>query len=321
MPPANRHDSKRTECSDSDYSLMEFMREFPDDDACLEHLWRSRYSPDGEHAECPKCERERPFKKYATKQGRQSWCCTACGHWIHPTAGTIFHKSTTNLQMWFWAIFLMSSTRCGLAAKHLEREIGVSYKTAHRMFKQIRTLLDDGGSLSGRVEIDETYMGGRRKRAPWGGRPGPNDSTKPPVLAMVERQGKVKARVVPNVKRKTLLPEIQRYVEPESVVYTDELKSYDLLANYYSQHWRIPHSLGIYIQGHIYTNTAESFFALLKGGIWGTYRGVSTRYLQNYFDEYAWRWNHKYDRRSMFQTILDQVEKDRPQLVALPRGS
>ena len=142
----------------------------------------------------------------------------------------------------------MASTRCGLAAKHLEREIGVSYKTAHRMFKEIRTLLNDGGSLSGRVEIDETYMGGRRKGSP-GGRPGPNDATKPPVLAMVEREGKVKARVVPNVKRSSLLPEIQRYVEPESVPYTDELKSYDLLGGLYSQHWRIPHSLGIYSRG------------------------------------------------------------------------
>ena len=114
------------------------------------------------------------------------------------------------------------------------------------------------------------------------------------------------------MRRATLLPEIQRYVDPSSIVYTDELKSYDLLGQHYSQHWRIPHSLGIFIQGHIYTNTAESFFALVKGGIWGTYRSVSTRYLQNYLDEYSWRWNHKYDRRSMFETILDQVEKEDP---------
>src|SRR6266540_440422 len=93
MPPANRHDPKRAASSDSTFSLMEFQRDFPDDTACLEHLWRSRYSPDGEHAECPKCERERRFKKYATKQGRQSWTCTGCGHHVHPTAGTIFHKS------------------------------------------------------------------------------------------------------------------------------------------------------------------------------------------------------------------------------------
>ena len=85
---------------------MEFMREFPDDAACLEHLWRSRYSPDGTHADCPKCDREGVvFKRYATKQGRQSWTCTACGHHVHPTAGTIFHKSSTSLHLWYYAMY------------------------------------------------------------------------------------------------------------------------------------------------------------------------------------------------------------------------
>lgn len=92
MPPANRHNPTRQHSSASDYSLMEFMRDFPDDAACLEHLWRSRFSPDGTHAECPKCEVERVFKRYATKQGRQSWTCTGYGHQVHPTAGTIFHS-------------------------------------------------------------------------------------------------------------------------------------------------------------------------------------------------------------------------------------
>ena len=92
MPPVNRNKPVRAESSESQYSLMEFMREFPDDAACLEWLWRNRYSEDGEHAECPKCERERPFKRYGTSQQRQSWTCTACGHHLHPPAGTVFHK-------------------------------------------------------------------------------------------------------------------------------------------------------------------------------------------------------------------------------------
>lgn len=89
VPPVNRHQPARAKCSDSTYSLMEFMREFPDDAACLEHLWRTRHSEDGEHAQCPKCERQRVFRRYATKQGRQSWTCTGCGHHVHPTAGTL----------------------------------------------------------------------------------------------------------------------------------------------------------------------------------------------------------------------------------------
>src|SRR3954447_18528821 len=188
MPPVDRNHPERAKSSDSQFSLMEFMREFPDDAACLEHLWRSRYSPDGEHADCPKCDRERVFKRYATKQRRQSWCCTGCGHHVHPTAGTIFHKSSTSLHLWFYAAYLMSSTRCGISAKQLEREIGVRYKTAWRMFKQIRTLLadDDEGPLSGDVEVDESWYGGKpRAEDTRKGRSHIRKTHKPTILAMV----------------------------------------------------------------------------------------------------------------------------------------
>src|SRR4051794_24295401 len=94
MPPVDRNNPVRAQSSDSRVSLMEFMREYPDDAACLEFLWRSRHSEDGEHAHCPKCETMRSFKRYETSQRRQSWTCTACGHHVHPTAGTIFHKSS-----------------------------------------------------------------------------------------------------------------------------------------------------------------------------------------------------------------------------------
>ncbi|MEX1271042.1 MAG: IS1595 family transposase [Acidimicrobiia bacterium] len=140
------------------------MRDFPDDAACLNWLWQTRYSEDGEHAYCPKCDVDRTFKRYSTSQQRQSWTCTACGHHIHPTAGTIFHKSSTSLTLWFYAIYLMTSTRCGISAKQLEREIGVTYKTAWRMMKLIRTELmeDEPDMMDGEVEVDETYVGGKR---------------------------------------------------------------------------------------------------------------------------------------------------------------
>jgi transposase-like protein len=128
---------------------MEFMAEFPDDDACLAYLWRSRYSPDGEHAICPRCQVERTFHRYHTAQQRQSWTCSACGLHVHPTAGTIFHKSSTSLKLWFYALYLITSTRCGISAKQLERELGVTYKTAWRMFNVIRNSLmaEDGVTL------------------------------------------------------------------------------------------------------------------------------------------------------------------------------
>src|SRR3954471_6143398 len=141
MPPVDRKNPVRAKSSSSHYSLMEFMREFPDDDSCLEYLWRTRLSRDGKHAHCPKCQKRRAFKKYVTDQRRQSWTCTACGHHLHPTAGTIFHKSSTSLSLWFYGIYLVTSSKTGVSAKHLERELGVTYKTAWRMFTLIRNSL------------------------------------------------------------------------------------------------------------------------------------------------------------------------------------
>ena len=134
MASVDRNNPKRAESSDSLYSLMEFMADFPDDATCIDWLWRTRYAPDGEHTVCPKCEVERSFRKYAMKGRNTSWTCTACGHHLHPLAGTIFHKSSTSLHLWFYAMYLMTSTRCGISAKQLERELGVTYKTAWRMF-------------------------------------------------------------------------------------------------------------------------------------------------------------------------------------------
>jgi transposase len=138
---------------------MEFVREFPGGDACLEHLLRSRYAPDGEHVERPKCKQERVCRKYKMAQGRQSWTCTGCGYHLHPTAGTIFHKSSTSLHLWFYAMYLVASTRCGILAKNLERAIGVSYPTAWRMLNKIRNEVMDEEPLTGNVKssIRGTY--------------------------------------------------------------------------------------------------------------------------------------------------------------------
>src|SRR6266446_1264844 len=192
MPPVDRNAPKRRKGSESTYSMMEFMREFPDDNACLDWLWRSRFSEDGSHTHCPKCDRERKFHRV---KDRPAWDCDSCGYHLHPTAGTIFHKSSTSLHLWFYAMHLMTSTRCGISAKQLERELGVTYKTAWRMFHLIRNelMVQDAEPFKGGqpVEIDETYVGGRR-RFTRRGRPG-GDSHKQPVLGMVQRKGRVAA--------------------------------------------------------------------------------------------------------------------------------
>src|SRR2546430_16370790 len=142
------------------------MREYPDDNACFEWLWRTRHSPDGDTAHCPKCDRDRMFKRYEFATRRQSWTCTGCGHHLHPTAGTIFHKSSTSLHLWFYAMYIMASTRCGISANQLERELGVRYKTAWRMFTLIRNevMEQDETPLSGEAEADETWISPRRPR-------------------------------------------------------------------------------------------------------------------------------------------------------------
>ncbi|HEY32786.1 MAG TPA: IS1595 family transposase [Dehalococcoidia bacterium] len=304
MPPVNRNKPKRAKSSDSQYSLMEFMREFPDDATCLEWLWHNRYSPDGEHAYCPKCEQERVFKRYQTSQQRQSWTCNACGYHLHPTAGTIFHKSSTSLHLWFYAMYLMTSTRCGISAKQLEREIGVTYKTAWRIAREIRNELmeQDKEPLAGTVEADETYIGGRR-RGTKRGRPD-SQSHKVPVFGMAERAGRVIAMTVPNVKRSTLLPHVVQRIIPASTVYTDELKSYNTLGKHGYNHDHIQHSERVYVSGDVHVNTIEGFWSLVKRGIGGVYHAVSAKYLQGYLNEYAWRYNHRNGGRAMFETLL-----------------
>jgi transposase len=305
MPPVNRNQPKRAASSESQYSLMEFMKEFPDDATCLEWLWRNRYSEDGEHAHCAKCATVQTFKRYETSQQRQSWTCVACGYHVHPTAGTIFQKSSTSLHLWFYAMYLMTSTRCGISAKQLERELGVTYKTAWRMAHLIRHELmkQDETPLAGPVEADETYMGGQR-RGSLRGRPGIRSPHKTAVFGVVQRKGRVRVVTVPNVRMATLMPHIVEKVLPSEVIYTDELKSYDGLTRAGYQHDRVKHSERVYVSGDVHTNTMEGFWSLVKRGIDGVYHSVSAKHLQGYLNEYAWRYNNRNDRRAQFELLL-----------------
>jgi transposase-like protein len=314
MPPADRHKPRRAPSSTSDYSVTEFLAEFPDDAACLEHLWRSRYAPDGEHAHCPRCECERVFKRYALKQGRQSWCCTGCGHHVHPTAGTIFAKSSTSLRLWFHAMYLMTSTRCGISAKQLERELGVHYKTAWRMFNKIRNELmgdAEGTQLSGDVEVDETAWGGKpRKKLKTMKEVAQFREAKTTVLGMVERDGRVRLRIIPSRRGAALSREVRTHVNPSSFLITDDWPAYKPLRGEFLDHRVINHSAGVYVHGDIHTNTIEGFFGNLKTGMRGTYKFVSNKWLQSYLDEYAWRYNQRFrGHHSMFHLLLKEAAR------------
>jgi transposase-like protein len=296
---------------------MEFTKEFPDDDACLDWLWRNRYSRNGTHAHCPKCDQRRRFKKYKTAKRRQSWTCNACGWHVHPTAGTIFEGSSTSLHLWFYGVYLVTSTKTGISAKQLERELGVTYKTAWRMFNLIRNslMVQDDEPLSGDVEVDETAWGGKprlgdvaklRKEGETdlsgaGGRW--KQTSKATVFGMVERGGRIKVHTVKDRKAATLQGIVSEHVLPRSVIFTDEWPSYLGLSRRYTHH-RIRHTEKVYVSGEVHTQTIDGFFSNLKRGIGGNYHSVSSKWLQGYLNEYAWRYNHRDDKQAQFRTLL-----------------
>jgi transposase-like protein len=308
MPGVDRNNPVRAESSDSRMSIMEFMREFPDDASCLEWLWRERLSGDGEHAECPKCERERKFHKLAQ---HPAWSCDTCGHHLHPTAGTIYHKSSTSLQLWFYAQYLMASTRCGVSAKHLERELGVTYKTAWRIANRIRNQLmtqDGDEPLSGDVEVDETAGGGKVRASDT--RKGRQHviakmSNRPTIFGAVERGGRVRAMVVESRSTRDLEGAMFEFVLPTSMIFTDEWGGYShRVGSRYIAHRRIRHEDKIYVSGDVHTQTIDGFFGNLKNGIRGNYHSVSSKWLQGYLNEYAFRYNRRGKPERIFSELL-----------------
>jgi transposase len=294
------------------YSVKDFHNEFPDDSACLEYVKEQRF-PDG-MAECAKCGKA---TKHHRVGNRTAYACQSCGKHIYPLAGTIFEKSSTPLKTWFYAMYLMGSTRCGISAKQVQRETGVTYKTAWRMFKQVRSLLSEGDlQLEGpTVEIDETYYGGMRKYGR--GRPMRGDKKKTPVVGIVQRNGMAIAKVVPTITKRNLLKNVRKHVTPGSVIYTDELNSYRDISymkgpggrslNY--THYKIKHALGYVKKGHIHTNSVEGLWSLIKRGINGVYHSVSREYLQSYLDEYCFRYNRRHDGNLQFKSILVRASR------------
>ncbi len=279
------------------YTAKDFDQEFPNDDACLEWIKKHRW-PDGIH--CETCQK---VTKHHRIKNRNCYSCDNCGTQVYPTAGTIFNKSVTPLRVWFEAIYRMASTRCGISAKQIQREMGVTYKTAWRMFHQIRNLLgEDISNLDGEVEVDETYIGGKKK-----GKRGRGAEGKSKVVGAVQRGGKVVAQVVPDVKRNTLVPFMSKSVSKDATLYTDEFPTYDTMAHFGYRHKRINHHSKIYVNGDIHTNSIEGFWSLVKRGISGVYHSVSPHYLQSYINEYAFRYNHRKDETPMFKAFLSRI--------------
>lgn len=289
----------------SKYTFKQFQAEFPDDDACLAKIMEQKHG--GTEITCPGCGADSKFSRI---KKRRAYACQHCGHHIYPCAGTIFEKSRTPLTDWFFAMYLMTSTRHGVAAKELERQIGCTYKTAWRMAHELRKLMaasDDNGPLSGWVEADETYIGGRQR-----GRRKKDDSNKTIIMGMVERDGSVRAGPVPNVRKRTLQPVILKNVQRGSIVITDELKSYNSLkkAGPY-QHYSVNHSAGEYVWESIHTNTIEGYWSRLKNSIRGTHVHASRKHLWKYVAEFSFRYNMRKDPGAMFSCLIANLARPR----------
>jgi len=281
------------------YTFKDFQRDFPDEATCLEWLKQERW-PSGIY-----CEFCKKVTNHYAMTSRKSYTCEWCGNHVHPTAGTIYHKSSTPLTVWFYVAYLMAQTRGGISAKQIERETGVTYKTAWRMCKQIRSALGENYEpFDGDVELDESYFGGRGR-----GIRGRGAEKKTPVFGIAQRGGMVKAHVVPNVRRVSILPIVDKNVARTARVYTDEFRTYKALPSMGYAHDTIPHAMKIYVLGNVHTNTIEGFWSNCKNGIRGVYHAVSSKYLQSYLNEYSFRYNHRKDTTPMFLTFLQRTSR------------
>lgn len=279
-------------------TLRQFQDRFPTEEACLEHLMRTRF---GDRHTCEGCGKEAHFYRVAK---RRSYACEYCGHQVYPTAGTPFERTRTSLRDWFTVMFLFCASRNGVAAKEVERQIGVTYKTAWRMCHEIRKYMGavDGDAPMGGagkiVEIDETFLGGYEKGG-WGGK------GKTIAFGMHERGGHITTRVVPNRRFDTLIPHIAEHVLPGTEIHTDDLNGYKPLpiVNGY-WHKSVNHSAKEYVRGSVTVNGIEGFWAALKRGINGTHIHVSEKHLPKYLGEFEFRHNRRHRPETMIGELM-----------------
>ncbi len=276
------------------FTIKDFKKRYPDDNACLDELLMRKY---GETPTCPNPDCEHETTTFYRVKGRKTYECQWCGYQISPTANTIFHKSATPISDWFYVMYLMTVTRSGVSAKEVQRQLGVTYKTAWRMCNQIRKAMSERPTLKNEVEMDETYVGGRttvKKKF----------DNKTPVVGAVERGGKLITEVTQDASATTLQRIIRTNIKEGSRIYTDEWKGYYRTSRLGYNHLSVVHSARQWTNGNVHTNSIEGFWSQLKRGISGTYVSVSPQHLQKYVDEFAFRYNQRATLTPMFDRLL-----------------
>ncbi len=286
-------------------TLRSFQDRFPTEDSCLDHLFQMRY---GQGFDCPGCGRE---ARYTRVTGRRSYQCQWCAHQVYPTAGTPFDRTRTPLRDWFFVMFQFCASRNGVAAKEVERQLGVTYKTAWRMCHEIRKYmasLDSDDPLGGAgsiVEIDETLVGGSISGMGSGYK-----GNKTCVVGMLERDGELIARVVKGRHKAAMHGLINALVLPGTTVHTDEFGGYkDLGLNGY-RHVTVNHKAGQYAtKSGAGVNSIEGFWAQLKRGINGTHIHVSGKHLSKYLGEFEYRWNMRHVPHLMLDRLMVSFQR------------
>lgn len=300
-------------------TFMELMKKFPTEKSVVEHYLTIRY-PNG--VACNHCG---SVKIYQRKDNTKVFDCNDCHNTFSPFKNTIFEKSSTDLRKWMYAIHLFLNGKKGISGLQLQREIGVTYKTAWRMLQQIRLAMGNAESkefFDTIVEIDETYVGGKPRKsnhkddddnnntpsAPKRGR----GTNKTPVVGVIDRNNKqVYAKIaLPNDKGQKLtakqLIDILKTVskqENNNTIMTDEFMGYNPLSKNDFVHLRIDHQKA-FADGDVHTNNIESFWAILKRAVYGIYHHISVDYMQRYVDEFCFRYNNR--KEDMFSMVLRQ---------------
>lgn len=273
--------------------LQEIPLACTDETAAVEFMEKQRW---GNIPACPRCgciEVHKMTCKDGKRNKRFLWRCHGCKKQFTVRIRTVFEDSRIPLRIWCYAFWKACSSKKGISALQISRECSITYKSALFLMHRIRYAMTEPKEqekLRGTVEVDETYVGGKPRYRGRGKRG--RGTKKVPVMIMVQRNGKVRTRVIPNVTGKTLKTAIRENVHVSSRIITDDNRSYNGIGKEYAGgHKTTNHSRGEYARGDINSNTAESFFAILKRGVYGTFHAVSKKHLHRYVNEFAFRWD------------------------------
>lgn len=274
--------------------VREVPRACADEAAAVEFMEKRRW---GDSPCCARCDSTNVYKMMGRDGEREKshrWRCRDCSRQYSVRTGTVMEESRIPLRHWCFAFWAACSSKKGVSAKQIQRQTGLSYKSALFLMHRIRHAMAETGEppkLSGTVEADETYVGGKPRYK--GNNKRGRGTKKQPVMAIVERGGNVRAQVIQSVTAANLKGIIRANVCPTARIMTDENAAYKGLGREFPSHQTTRHGAGEYVRGDVHSNTIEGYFALVKRGLYGTYHAVSRKHLPRYLDEFSFRYNYR----------------------------